>query len=126
SQADVVLALGTRLGPFGTLPQHGMDYWPKNAKIIQIDADHKMLGLVKKISVGICGDAKAAAVALTERLEGKSLVCDGNRAARGEKIDAEKAAWETELDEWTHERDAFSLDMIAEQEGEEGNWLHPR
>ncbi|WP_009476657.1 sulfoacetaldehyde acetyltransferase [Rhodococcus sp. JVH1] len=126
SHADVVLALGTRLGPFGTLPQHGMDYWPKNAKIIQIDADHKMLGLVKKISVGICGDAKAAAVALTERLEGKSLVCDANRAARGEKIDAEKAAWEKELDEWTHERDAFSLDMIAEQEGEDGNWLHPR
>ena len=39
SKADVVLALGTRLGPFGTLPQHGLDYWPKNAKIIQIDAD---------------------------------------------------------------------------------------
>ncbi|KAF0962619.1 sulfoacetaldehyde acetyltransferase [Rhodococcus sp. T7] len=126
SQADVVLALGTRLGPFGTLPQHGMDYWPKNAKIIQIDADHKMLGLVKKVSVGICGDAKAAAVALTERLEGKALACDANREERAEKIDAEKAAWEKELDEWTHERDPFSLDMIAEQEGEEGNWLHPR
>ncbi|MDT2005068.1 sulfoacetaldehyde acetyltransferase [Rhodococcus opacus] len=126
SQADVVLALGTRLGPFGTLPQHGMDYWPKNAKIIQIDADHKMLGLVKKVSVGICGDAKAAAVALTERLEGKALTCDANREERSKKIDAEKAAWEKELDEWTHERDPFSLDMIAEQEGEEGNWLHPR
>ena len=36
AQADVVVALGSRLGPFGTLPQHGMDYWPKNAKIIQI------------------------------------------------------------------------------------------
>src|SRR5690606_24306012 len=33
AQADVVLALGTRLGPFGTLPQYGIDYWPKNAKI---------------------------------------------------------------------------------------------
>ena len=64
AQADVVIALGSRIGPFGTLPQHGMDYWPKNAKIIQIDADHKMLGLVKKIDVGICGDAKAAAAAL--------------------------------------------------------------
>ncbi|MFC9363134.1 sulfoacetaldehyde acetyltransferase, partial [Rhodococcus sp. NPDC057014] len=126
SQADVVLALGTRLGPFGTLPQHGMDYWPKNAKIIQIDADHKMLGLVKKVSVGICGDAKAAAVALTERLEGKALACDANREERSKKIEAEKAAWEKELDEWTHERDPFSLDMIAEQEGEDGNWLHPR
>jgi sulfoacetaldehyde acetyltransferase len=65
AQADVVVALGSRLGPFGTLPQHGMDYWPKNAKIIQIDADNKMLGLVKKISVGICGDAKAAAKAIS-------------------------------------------------------------
>ena len=61
AKADVVLALGTRLGPFGTLPQHGLDYWPKNAKIIQVDADHRMLGLVKQISVGVCGDAKAAA-----------------------------------------------------------------
>jgi hypothetical protein len=66
AQADVVVALGSRLGPFGTLPQHGMDYWPKDAKIIQIDADNTMLGLVKKISVGICGDAKAAAIALTQ------------------------------------------------------------
>ena len=44
AKADVVLALGTRLGPFGTLPQHGLDYWPKNAKIIQVDSDHRMLG----------------------------------------------------------------------------------
>ena len=36
SQADVVLALGTRLGPFGTLPQHGLEYWPQNARIIQV------------------------------------------------------------------------------------------
>lgn len=61
SEADVVLALGTRLGPFGTLPQHGLDYWPKNARIIQVDADHRMLGLVRPVSVGICGDAKPAA-----------------------------------------------------------------
>ncbi|MGH3948601.1 MAG: sulfoacetaldehyde acetyltransferase [Pseudonocardiaceae bacterium] len=126
SQADVVVALGSRLGPFGTLPQHGMDYWPKDAKIIQIDADHKMLGLVKKISVGICGDAKAAAIALTERLAGKTLACDPTREERAATIQAEKDAWEKELDEWTHERDPYSLDVIAESEREEGNWLHPR
>lgn len=126
SQADVVIALGTRLGPFGTLPQHGMDYWPKNAKIIQIDADHKMLGLVKKITVGICGDAKAAATALVERLENRTLTSDATRAERAATIQAEKDAWETELDEWTHERDPYSLDMITEAEAEEGNWLHPR
>jgi sulfoacetaldehyde acetyltransferase len=71
ARADVVLALGTRLGPFGTLPQHGLDYWPKDAKIIQIDADPRMLGLVKPISVGICGDAGAAARALVARLAGQ-------------------------------------------------------
>jgi len=130
AQADVVVALGSRLGPFGTLPQHGMDYWPKNAKIIQIDADNKMLGLVKKISVGICGDAKAAAVALTKRLKDKTLVCDATKAERAKIIASEKAAWEKELDEWTHERDPFSLDMIEEQKKEKtptgGNYLHPR
>ncbi len=130
SQADVVVALGSRLGPFGTLPQHGMDYWPKNAKIIQIDADNKMLGLVKKISVGICGDAKEAAVALTKRLAGKTLACDATKVERAKTIAAEKATWEKELDEWTHERDPFSLDMIEEQKKEQtptgGNYLHPR
>ena len=126
ARADVVVALGSRLGPFGTLPQHGMDYWPKNAKIIQINADHKMLGLVKKISVGICGDAKAAAVALTQRLANKTLACDGNRTARAADIQEEKAAWEKELDNWTHEMDPFSLDMIEEQKKEPGNYLHPR
>ncbi|WP_028207099.1 sulfoacetaldehyde acetyltransferase [Paraburkholderia nodosa] len=130
SRADVVIALGSRLGPFGTLPQHGMDYWPKDAKIIQIDADHKMLGLVKKISVGICGDAKASAQALTELLANRTLVSDANRAERADQIATEKAAWEKELDSWTHERDAYSLDMIEEQKHERppsgGEYLHPR
>ena len=130
AQADVVIALGSRLGPFGTLPQHGMDYWPKDAKIIQIDADNKMLGLVKKISVGICGDAKASAIALIERLAERTLDCDATLAQRKDKICTEKVAWEKELDEWTHETDAFSLDMIKENAAEVpfsgGEYLHPR
>ncbi len=126
SRADVVIALGTRLGPFGTLPQYGMEYWPTDAKIIQIDADHKMLGLVKKITVGICGDARAAAAALASRLAGASLACDATREDRAAEIAAAKEAWERELDGWTHEIDPYSLDMIAEAEREEGSWLHPR
>ena len=126
AQADVVLALGTRLGPFGTLPQHDMDYWPKDAKIIQVDADHKMLGLVKKISVGICGDAGAAAVALVERLDERVLACDANRDHRVQLTAAEKSSWEAELEEWTHEIDDFSVDMIKQAIDEEDNWLHPR
>ena len=89
-----------------------------------------MLGLVKKISVGICGDAKAAALALSKRLEKKTLVADANKAERAKIIAAEKAAWEKELDAWTHEKDAFSLDMIEEQKKEKtptgGEYLHPR
>ncbi len=126
SQADVVLALGTRLGPFGTLPQHDMDYWPKDAKIIQVDADHKMLGLVKKISVGICGDAGAAADALRERLEGRTLACDATKDARAAKTAEEKQIWEDELDAWVHETDDFSMDAIAEAKDMPGDWLHPR
>ena len=123
SKADVVIALGTRLGPFGTLPQHDMDYWPKDAKIVQIDADHKMLGLVKPITVGICGDAKAVAEALTEKLSIADLACDATKAERATKIAEEKVAWEEELDNWIHETDQYSLDMIEDLE--EG-WLHPR
>jgi sulfoacetaldehyde acetyltransferase len=126
AQADVVLALGSRMGPFGTLAQHGLDYWPKNAKVIQVEADHTNLGLVKKIAVGIHGDAKATAAALLQRLDSRTLLSDDNRAARAATIANEKAAWEKELDEWTHERDAYSLDMIEEHKHEAGGWLHPR
>ena len=99
AKADVVLALGSRLGPFGTLPQHGLDYWPKNAKIVQIDADHRMLGLVKPISVGVCGDARLAAADILQRL--KKLGGERPRnEARLHEIKAEKDAWRDELANW--------------------------
>jgi len=126
AKADVVLALGTRLGPFGTLPQHGLDYWPKDAKIIQVDCDPKMLGLVKKIDVAICGDAKAAAQELMRLLGELSPKCLDNKEERAKIIADEKAAWEQELDEWIHEKDEYSLEMINEQNAEAENWLHPR
>ena len=121
AQADVVLALGTRLGPFGTLAQHGIDYWPKQAKIIQIDSDPRMLGLVKPISVGIHADARAAAAALTERLKATQLAGSANRAERLAKIAAEKATWHAELVQWTHERDPYSLEVAANS-----RHMHPR
>jgi len=121
AKADVVLALGTRLGPFGTLPQHGLDYWPKNARIVQIDADPKMLGLVKPVSVGICADAGAAARALIARLQGKTLASTANRDQRLATLRDEKTAWERELDDWTHEKDKWSLEVSAQS-----NAMHPR
>jgi sulfoacetaldehyde acetyltransferase len=126
NKADVVLALGSRLGPFGTLPQHDMDYWPKDAKIIQVDADHTMLNLVKTVDVAIHGDAGEAAVALLERLNERTLACDATKDERAATTKEEKDAWEAELDAWIHEKDDFSMAMIEEAESEDGNWLHPR
>ena len=68
AKADVVLALGTRLNPFSTLPGYGIDYWPKTAKIIQVDINPDRIGLTKPVTVGICGDAKLVAQSLLKQL----------------------------------------------------------
>jgi len=98
AKADVVLALGTRLGPFGSLPQYGFDYWPKSAKIIQVDINARKLGLTNNIDVGILGDAKLAAEALTSRLStGVSVNSKESAEVRLADIGKEKANWEEEL-----------------------------
>ena len=100
AQADVVLALGTRLGPFGTLPQYGIDYWPKGARIIQVDADHRVLGLVKEVDVAIQGDARRAAGEIRARLEtgNMEIASRANAEQRLAEIERQKAAWAQELD----------------------------
>jgi sulfoacetaldehyde acetyltransferase len=80
-----------------------------------------MLGLVKPISVGICGDAGAAARALVARLQGRALACHANREARAATIAKEIQAWETELDGWTHEKDPWSLEV-----SQGSSYMHPR
>ncbi|MHB8147943.1 MAG: sulfoacetaldehyde acetyltransferase [Vulcanimicrobiaceae bacterium] len=110
AQADVVLALGCRLGPFGTLPQHGMNYWPANARIVQVDADHRVLGLTKRIELGICGDAKQTARAILERL--RSI-----QAGRTRNVEAVRKIAERR-DTWRKELDAMS--------SKEGSPISPR
>ena len=102
AKADVVLAIGTRLGPFGTLPQHGLDYWPKDAKLIQIEANPRRIGLVKQASVGICGDAPAATTEILHRLQtgNVEVAARENRAERLGEIEKQKKEWEAELDKW--------------------------
>lgn len=122
AQADVVLALGSRLGPFGTLPQYGIEYWPKKAKVVQVDSDHRMLGLTRPVTVGICGDARAAAESILTRLKKLKLAGDANSTARGKTIAKEKMAWESELDGWLCEKDAWSKKIVKQ----EGGGMHPR
>ena len=86
------------MGPFGTLPQYGFDYWPKSAKIIQIDADPRTLGLTKDISIGIMGDAKQAAKVLGAHLAEMTPACLSNAEERLAAANKAKAEWEAELD----------------------------
>ena len=103
SKADVVLALGTRLNPFSTLPGYGIDYWPKNATIIQVDMNADRIGLTKKVTVGICGDAKMVANQILEKLS-KDAGNNG-REERINLIHKTKSAWLQTLTGLDHEED---------------------
>ena len=103
SKADVVLALGTRLNPFSTLPGYGIDYWPKNATIIQVDMNPDRIGLTKKVTVGICGDCKMVAKQISDKLS-KDAGNDG-REERKNLIHKTKSAWLQTLTGLDHEED---------------------
>jgi len=103
SKADVVLALGTRLNPFSTLPGYGIDYWPKKASIIQVDMNSDRIGLTKKVTVGICGDAKLVTQQLIEKLS--KSAGDSDREKRKSLIHQTKSAWLQTLTSLDHEED---------------------
>lgn len=103
SKADAVLALGTRLNPFSTLPGYGIDYWPSNASIIQVDINADRIGLTKLVSVGIVGDAKKVAQSILAKLAPDAG--DIGREARKKVISETKSAWEKELASMDHEQD---------------------
>ncbi len=103
SRADVVLALGTRLNPFSTLPGYGIDYWPKDAALIQVDINPDRIGLTKPVSVGIVGDAKKVAQGILARLS--DTAGNAGRDERVALITSTKAAWAAELETMDHEQD---------------------
>ena len=103
SKADVVLALGNRLNPFSTLPGYGIDYWPKDAKIIQVDINADRIGLTKKVTVGIEGDAKVVAEQILAQLS--KTAGDEGRKDREALIHQTKSAWLQELSSMDHEDD---------------------
>ena len=103
SKADVVLALGNRLNPFSTLPGYGIDYWPKDAKVIQVDINADRIGLTKKVTVGIEGDARLVAEQILALLEADAG--DAGRKEREDLIHQTKSAWLQELSSMDHEDD---------------------
>ena len=124
SKADVVLALGTRLNPFSTLPGYGIDYWPKNATIIQVDMNPDRIGLTKKVTVGICGDAKLVSQQLLEKLSANAG--DNNREERKNLIHQTKSAWLQTLTSLDHEDDDPGTVWNKEARERDADRMSPR
>ena len=124
SKADVVLCLGTRLNPFSTLPGYGIDYWPKDAKIIQVDINADRIGLTKKVSVGIIGDAKKVAEGIFEQLSGSAG--DAGRSERKAAIAQTKSAWAQQLSSMDHEEDDPGTTWNQRARSAKPDWMSPR
>ena len=124
SKADVVLALGTRLNPFSTLPGYGIDYWPKNANIIQVDINPDRIGLTKKVTVGISGDAKLVAEQILAKLS--SNAGDTDRQARKDLIHQTKSAWLQKLSSLDHEDDDEGTVWNKEARERDSDRMSPR
>ncbi len=100
AKADVVLALGSRLGPFGTLPQYDMEYWPQDARLIQVDVDPDVLGLSKRVDVASLADVGEFAAELLRRLRDLAATRQEVRD-RLEDAETERQSWTAELTEWS-------------------------
>ena len=124
SKADVVLALGTRLNPFSTLPGYGIDYWPKKASIIQVDMNPDRIGLTKKVTVGISGDAKLVAKQILEKLS--SNAGDTDRQKRKDLIHQTKSAWLQKLSSLDHEDDDEGTVWNKEARERDADRMSPR
>jgi len=124
ARADVVLALGTRLNPFSTLPGYGIDYWPKDAKVIQVDVNADRIGLTKKVAVAIQGDARLVA----ERLLAKLSASAGNagRAEREALIHQTRSAWQQQLASMDHEEDDAGTTWNERARNREPEKMSPR
>ena len=123
-EADVVLALGTRLNPFSTLPGYGMEYWPADAKIIQVDINPDRIGLTKKVSVGIIGDAAKVAKGILAQLS--DTAGDEGREARKADIAQKKSAWAQQLSSMTHEDDDPGTTWNERARADKPDWMSPR
>ena len=122
--ADVVLCLGTRLNPFSTLPGYGLDYWPSDEKIIQVDINPDRIGLTKKVSIGIVGDAGKVANDILAQLS--DTAGDLNRDTRKVKIAETKSKWAQQLSSMDHEDDDPGTTWNERARADKPEWMSPR
>ena len=123
-EADVVLCLGTRLNPFSTLPGYGLDYWPSDARIIQVDINPDRIGLTKKVSIGIVGDAGKVASDIFSQLS--DTAGDLNRDARKINIAETKSKWAQQLSSMDHEDDDPGTTWNQRARDDKPEWMSPR
>ena len=123
-EADVVLCLGTRLNPFSTLPGYGLEYWPSEAKIIQVDINPDRIGLTKKVSIGIVGDAGKVATDIYSQLS--ETAGDTNREARKVNIAETKSKWAQQLSSMDHEDDDPGTTWNQRARADKPDWMSPR
>ncbi len=123
-EADVVLCLGTRLNPFSTLPGYGMEYWPKDARIIQVDINPDRIGLTKKVTVGIIGDAAKVANGILAQLSDDAG--DAGRKDRKDRIAKAKSAWAQQLSSMDHEDDDPGTTWNERARTAKPDWMSPR
>jgi len=124
SKADVVLALGTRLNPFSSLPAYQTEYWPNDAKLIQVDINADRIGLTKRVAVGICGDAKVVAERILAKLAPGAG--DDGRSEREAAVAYAKSAWAQELTSMDHEEDDQGTTWNERARAREPNRMSPR
>ncbi|MEO1102877.1 MAG: sulfoacetaldehyde acetyltransferase, partial [Pseudomonadota bacterium] len=122
-RADVVLALGTRLNPFSSLPAYQMEYWPKDAKIIQVDINADRIGLTKPVAVPIQGDARLVA---EEILANLSPQAGSGGQERRDLVAQAKSRWAQELTSMDHEDDDPGTDWNERARTNEPDRMSPR
>lgn len=69
-ESDLVVAIGTRINPFGITNQYGMQYWDNDRPLIQIDRNQAALAVSCTPSLAVHGDAVATIAAVNASLEG--------------------------------------------------------
>ena len=75
-EADVIIALGTRLGFNSTF--YSYDNINKKAKIIQVELEKKMIGRYFPIYVGICADAATATKQIYNEIKKQKVILEAS------------------------------------------------